>query len=310
MKALAAASLALVAVAGSARRGSRALPADLMPKFRDMAGEALLNSDPALVRQLREVWISLGGGDRIDLPRLNLVFGKGNVPNWDDFDLHNVNLDFLGLLSSTYPPGAVGLNLVDATLRHASLTRCQWTRSALDRADFTQANLDDTDFSDSTMRKATLVGAVLRQSWIVRLNAAGADFTGADLQGSQCDEAIFERAKLAGAHLGGCYMTGAHFGRADLRAVTASRGLFTEAKFMKADLRGSTFEYSGLRGADFRMADLRGADLHGADLAGANLKGARLDGVNWNRAKITPQTLFDTAFTTDPRFGKLGLVTQ
>jgi uncharacterized protein YjbI with pentapeptide repeats len=59
---------------------------------------------------------------------------------------------------------------------------------------------------------------------------------------------------------------GANFSSADLRGATLTRSSLSQARFVKADLRGAKVtDISNLYGADFTRADIRGAEFR--DLA-------------------------------------------
>jgi len=92
-----------------------------------------------------------------------------------------------------------------------------------------------------------------------------------------------ERAKLIFVNLSGesdlreVYARGAKMTYSDLSAALLDNGVFQDAQFVGADLKGASLVDSDLRGALLVSADLRGADLSGADLRGAVLVRARID---------------------------------
>jgi uncharacterized protein YjbI with pentapeptide repeats len=135
---------------------------------------------------------------------------------------------------------AVGVNMIEADLRHTCWDRADLRGAQLMRADISgasflganlsqQANLDDADAR----------GTVFSEADLSLSNLSGADLSEANLLSTDLVQAQLVETNLAGASLGG----------ADLGLTNAF-------------------------GADFTSADLSGANLAGAVLSGADLSGA------------------------------------
>ncbi len=148
-----------------------------------------------------------------------------------------------------------------------------------------------------TSAGANLANARLDLAWIMRADFAGANLSGASLQGPvvfpgleivAADAPNFAHANFAGARiiarfsdgdLRGANFAGANLG-ADLR--NQSMGLL-HTEFIDADLRGASFAGANLAYADFSFAKMQGADLRGAHLHRANFSGADLTGCQPHR---------------------------
>ncbi len=152
-----------------------------------------------------------------------------------------------------------GVNLRDAALCGANLSRANlWggvlSGADLSRADLGRANLRYADFNRANLSRANLRYADLRD-----VNLSGADLQGADL----------ERAVVSFGDLSAANLSDASLRYAELRAVK-----LRDAIVMRADLSAADLGSANLSGANFSRADLAAADLSGANLSGANLTNA------------------------------------
>jgi uncharacterized protein YjbI with pentapeptide repeats len=174
--------------------------------------------------------------------------------------------------------------------------------------------------------------AARRGVTVEKLDATGANLTGARLSGLKADFVVFDLADLTGAlvrtagltdcdfveatlveasftsaTLWQCRFHGAVADGIDLAHATVSICWLRSARLVGARLYGATLEHCDLSGSDLRRADLtrmrapkvdlrgadlREADLTRADLTGADLRGARLDGAVFADAVLT-DAMFD-----------------
>lgn len=85
------------------------------------------------------------------------------------------------------------INLSDAILVDADLSRLNFTKANFSAADLSGANLSKTNFTGALFNRATLVDVVAKLS---------------DFRGAKFNEAIFNRAQLAGANFTYAKITG------------------------------------------------------------------------------------------------------
>lgn len=123
-----------------------------------------------------------------------------------------------------------------------------WTDCELDLtgAYLPNANFIDTDLRKATLYRAVLTNATFANSLMSSVNAAGADFDGANLVGVDASDADFRRARMTK-----CWMTGAKMPRADL----------TQAQFGNADMTKVVLTEAIVCGTDFSAADMTEADI-------------------------------------------------
>jgi uncharacterized protein YjbI with pentapeptide repeats len=210
------------------------------------------------------------GEPSVSLRNRDLRFAK-----LDRSDLHQADLtgaDLRGAsLSGTDLRGA-WLACADAMQLILTEDRDAANCTTARRAVFTRARLDGAhltgiDLRGAKLDEARLEGAELPYSLVQGANFSSArldktDFTG----GVQAQGANFLVANLQGADL-----TGAHLLAAD---------------FSSADLTGAVLSYSHLDLADLRDAKLDGAVLYRASLRGADLIGASVTGADLREAKV------------------------
>jgi uncharacterized protein YjbI with pentapeptide repeats len=123
--------------------------------------------------------------------------------------------------------------------------------------------------------------ADLRQIEASEVQAQGASFTDACLEGARILRSDLSFARFAGARL------------ADF---CGDRSSFHGCSFAKADAGDAAFEFAdlsaaGFQGAVLREASLIGAALAGADFAGADMTGADLNWTAFDRANAAGASL-------------------
>jgi uncharacterized protein YjbI with pentapeptide repeats len=112
--------------------------------------------------------------------------------------------------------------------------------------DFTGLFLPGAHLNRVQLGQATLIGAMLRESWLEGATLAGAIAFGSD----------FSKARLRSADLLDAYLLSAHFSGADLQDADASGAVLSAADLTGAELGGANFS-----GADLSMARLSSARL-------------------------------------------------
>lgn len=183
-------------------------------------------------------------------------------------------------------------NLTNAKLPHADLTGANLVQAILTGADLTDsAILQKADLSFATLTGAHLGGADLTKASFMA-TSAGADFTGAHLDGSWFPITDFSKATLDGATMNG--------------------GLFGLTVLAGATVNGTTFAGANIGDADYTLDQLRAANLNGAifdqqtfafqDLTGINFSGASFQGAKFLNITCGGPTNFTNANLTGASF--------
>lgn len=123
---------------------------------------------------------------------------------------------------------------------------------------FRQGSLEDCNLSGATLRNAQFEGVLL-----IRANFTGADLSGSEFYLVLGFDAVFEKASMQNVKLMG--------------------GSFKDANFVGADLTGASFLDDNLGGY--------------IDLSGADFTGAKLDSVKFGSAAYSEETKFPTGFS-------------
>lgn len=140
------------------------------------------------------------------------------------------------------------------------------------RVNLANARLPGADLTKTRLAHAVLFGADLR----------GADLTGADLLETDARRAVLDRADLIDAGL--CRTRGKEISLVEARLDNAYA---SRADLRFGDLRGASLRNTVLYGCDLHKANLSGAHFCDADLQEANLEGARVKGADFRRAVLT-----------------------
>jgi uncharacterized protein YjbI with pentapeptide repeats len=130
------------------------------------------------------------------------------------------------------------VNLSEANLGGANLTRTDLRRGNLTGADLTDANLTEVNLTRADLSEA---------------NLGGANLTGATLRGTELIRVNFSRADLTGANLRGADLTDAN-----LIAVNLTRADLSEANLRGVDLQGAKLDETGF--ANVNLSNVRGLD--------------------------------------------------
>jgi len=195
----------------------------------------------------------------------------------------------------------------EADWSQVDLPRAKLWNARLDRANLTGANLERALLHKCSLRGAVLCGARLSHARCTQASLQRADLSDvtmdgarlleANLSGAVCDRGWFFQALLIGANLSGASFRGAGLDRADLRGATVDEADFSDASFVRAQLKRLTLRKAAtLQGARFDRAglvecDLEDVDFPDASFSGANLSNALLTGSFMPRANFQLATL-------------------
>jgi len=209
-----------------------------------------------------EVTLNLRGRD--------LRYARLDRSDLHQSDLTGANLDGASL---------VGADLRNVRLQCADLTeliltddrrraRCASARDA----DFSKARLDGANLSGIDLRGGRLEQASLVKAGLFSAVIAGARFGSARLDGAslnggvQAQGASFLIASLQGADLGGAHLQFADFSSAQMQGASLQHAHLQTAVLRDADLSGATLSKARLQAADMTGAELSGADLREASI--------------------------------------------
>ncbi|MBP0001791.1 MAG: pentapeptide repeat-containing protein [Cyanobacteria bacterium SID2] len=196
-------------------------------------------------------------------------------------------------------------NLSGANLERANLKGAKLNVAKLSSSNLRGANLRDADLNVANLIRADLTGADLFQASLIRTEMLRADLSGADLRGANLSGAMLKEAKLPRANFLGANLSEVDLSYAQLQGANLEQATFRRTNLRWADLSGASLRNAELRQvklsgaklieADLRGANLRWADLSGANLSGADLSGAKLSGANLSGADLSGANLIDTS---------------
>lgn len=145
------------------------------------------------------------------------------------------------------------------------------------------------DLSFVNLSNATLVGANLSKAIGTSANFSNANFDQADMTESVWSNAVMSGAILRGTKLDNANFTSANLSGAVFANATGEHARFASAVLANADLRTAILQSSDFRGADLTGATLAGAFLRLASVMGALIGGANFHGTTLFGATGTPQ---------------------
>lgn len=153
-------------------------------------------------------------------------------------------------------------------------------------------DLAQADLSNAVLSRANLSSVNLRHSDLTRADLSDANLSGANLNGAILTNANLSSAKLRDVKLDGAVLARANLFSALMMEIKVNVIDLSEADLRRANLRGAKLAKADLRGANLSEANLSGANLSGAVLEGgilieANLIGADLSDANLSGAKLT-----------------------
>ncbi|MCZ7684356.1 MAG: pentapeptide repeat-containing protein [Sandaracinaceae bacterium] len=193
-----------------------------------------------------------------------------------------------------------GADLSDVRLERTSFAECDlgavtFLRMSLADTVFSACKLEECNFVEVCLDRTSLTRCRLAKSVFVTCTGEGTALYEADLEnarfvsGCVFEDCDFRRARMPRSTLRGGRFARSFFDEADLSESDVSQGVFSEARFYRADLRRALATECDLReammaGANLMLAVLQGSDIRGADLRGTNLFGADLALVHADRA--------------------------
>jgi uncharacterized protein YjbI with pentapeptide repeats len=134
---------------------------------------------------------------------------------------------------------------------------------------------------------ADLTGAQLSRSSMADCDLVGATLVDVEMNDSKLWQTFFRTAVADRINLAGTDFTGCSLAGARLAGARLDGARLDDTDLRGADLTGANLRTLHGPGVDLRDANLGGADLTGADLSGADLRGCRLDGAVFAGAILT-----------------------
>ncbi|WP_413175707.1 pentapeptide repeat-containing protein [Anabaena azotica] len=183
----------------------------------------------------------------------------GEDGRWDTYD------DAIADLSK--------IQMKQANLTEANLSRVLMNRSDLSRAILNKANLSNARLVGTNLSSTQLIGSDMQKIILEDAILTGADISDAKLMEADLYAANLGRVSAIGTQLSHANLTNTDWQGADLSEAYLDNANLTNANFSAARLLGAV-----LRSANMKNANLRNADLSRADLRGANLEGADFQG--------------------------------
>lgn len=186
----------------------------------------------------------------------------GEDGRWDTYD------DVIADLSQ--------VEMKQANLTDANLSRVVMNRSDLSRSTLNRANLSNTRLIGANLSSTQLVGADLTAAVLENASLTGADLSDAKLNEVNLYGARLGRVTAIGTQLSYANLTKTDWQGSDLSGVYLDRANLSNANLSATRLTGAVLRSAQLENANLQNADLSHADLQGANLAGADFQGAIL----------------------------------
>ncbi|HET7395878.1 MAG TPA: DUF2169 domain-containing protein [Gammaproteobacteria bacterium] len=211
----------------------------------------------------------------------------------------------------------VRASLSDSQILNGDFSNCAFKDSRIDNVLFYECNLKETNFEGSEFSKALFVqgqgmrinlsrthgtgllcvnigleGAIFRDARLPNLRVVGestlkgADFTRANLQGSNLRALDMEEAHFEQAILDGCEMSDSNLSGAKLTGVSAVHALFMRTNFEAADLSRINGMETMLNKARLVNANLEHSNFYGAEFLGVTVGDTRFGGANLKLTKL------------------------
>lgn len=216
-------------------------------------------------------------GETLTLRGRDLKFARLDRSRLDDADLTGADL--------------TGASFEGASLRQARLG-CIESKAANGQTGAVASCVAarGADFRSADLEAAVFAGADLTDALLTEAKADRAVFRGATLRGTRFSDALLSNADFSG----GVDARGASFVKAALQGARFDGSNLVEADLSSAQLTaasfdGATLEGARLGGADLTAATFRTAKLHAADLTGARIVATEFSGAAlWGTAPPLP----------------------
>lgn len=202
--------------------------------------------------------------------------------------------------------------VMNADFSASGFTDCRISNVVFYDCDFSNANFEGTEFTKGifVQGKADYIklarikgksvlfvnigfaGANFRDAEVANLRIVGestlkgADFTRANLTGSNLRDLDMEGACFEQAALDGCEMSDSNMSGARLRGASAVHALFMRTNFEAADLSNANFLEAMLNKARLVNANLRGSNFYGAEFLGVTVGDTRFEDANLKQTKL------------------------
>ncbi|MBW4641875.1 MAG: pentapeptide repeat-containing protein [Goleter apudmare HA4340-LM2] len=186
----------------------------------------------------------------------------GEDGRWDTYD------DVIADLSQ--------VQMQQANLTDANLSRVVMNRSDLSRAILNRANLANTRLVGANLSSTQLVGADLTGAGLENASLTGADLSDAKLNEADLYGARLGRVTAIGTQLSYANLTKTDWQGSDLSGVYLDRANLSNANLSATRLTGAVLRSAQMENANLQNADLSHADLQGANVAGADFRGTIL----------------------------------
>ena len=160
------------------------------------------------------------------------------------------------------------------------------------RADFRGADLRQLDLRAANLPGADFRGANLSEALLHHANLADADFTGATLSAANLRKADLSRVDFSQATMPGVILRKSQASGAVLNNVNAAGADLSKVNFVAVNAIHANFQ-----GAKLRKANLQESNLYAADLSDANLRSTNLVGANLEAAILTNADVTGSDFT-------------
>jgi uncharacterized protein YjbI with pentapeptide repeats len=259
-------------------------PGILLDRNRNVIFQNEGSSEKELLYLLHEKNPSIGLYPGLEMPNADLSLG-----NWGGFLFSSSNFlrakfDASRMPRAQFSPGSI---LNEASFRSVDATGVMINSSSLKDADLTDANFTGAKIHASSLRGAKLAGANFTGASFFSSDLSGLDFSGVALDQANFSRAILNDAKMRNVT---CFakkrLQFTKFIRADLRGTSFQGSALQHSDFSGAKLAGASFAGAYLQDVNFSHADLSGVDFRGShDLRGANLTGTGYDSF-WGREKL------------------------
>ena len=273
------------------------------------------------------------------LPNVNF---SGSVISGGDFEQSTLNkADFTSVQADGADFKGCQLSktkFIGAKCDGSTFSNCVMNKSLMRDANFNQCDFDMVDLSESDLTNTSFVGGLLNKSILDKSELRGAkfndckmlsisirggcnissvDFTNANMNGANLEDAIIQDCKFTGAtlfeaKLSGVVIRNSNFENAHLSAtlsntkfdnvtldkITADRGDFTSlvANYITckdARLNGCRFDDSRISESDFTNALLDGASFNSSNISNSDMTGLKGSHISAEQSHIAKCTFKD-----------------
>ena len=146
------------------------------------------------------------------------------------------------------------------------------------------AALDDLAAAGVTFQRIHFQRCGMARTVLHHVDCTDVRFEACSLAGAEWEDARITRVAVEECGMMGGRFTGASFDDLVVRDSNCDMALFWKARFAhvrfeRCTLRRASFEGADLTGVVFSECDLTGADFSGATMAGTDLRGSRIEGI-------------------------------